>query len=151
MFGLTEPALLWLALAVVLLIIEGLTVNLVSIWFAIGAGAAMLVCVLDGGILYQLLAFVLVSAVALVLTRPLAKNARNAPSTPTNADRNIGRVAKVLEPISPDHPGRVRLDGIDWAARSTSSLPADSLCRVTAMESTVLVVEPEQEPAVSRG
>ncbi|HQH63959.1 MAG TPA: NfeD family protein, partial [Clostridiales bacterium] len=63
----------WIALFVVLVIIEAATVQLVTIWFAAGALAAFIAALLDVQFWLQLLIFVAVSVLALALTRPLVK------------------------------------------------------------------------------
>lgn len=146
---LTQPdALFWLIATVVLLIIEAATVNLTTIWFALGAAAALLAALIGGGYISQAAAFIIVSLAALVLTKPLVDKWRNRPTVATNGDRNIGRTGTVLLPIQPEMPGRVRLDGVDWNARTAdgSSLEKGELCRVTAIESTTLVVTAAPAP-----
>ncbi|MCI2047430.1 MAG: NfeD family protein [Faecalibacterium sp.] len=143
-------SIFWLIAMVALLILEGATVNMVSIWFAIGACAALIVSLFCGNIGVQLAVFVVVSLIALALTKPLVARLRRAtPDTPTNGDRNIGRECVVIEAISPEKPGRVRLDGVDWTARCADApLAVGARCRVASIESTVLVVEAVPQPAV---
>ena len=64
-------AILWLVLLVIFLIAEAATVTMVSLWFAAGALAALLVGLVHGPLWLQILAFVAVSAVMLLLLRPL--------------------------------------------------------------------------------
>lgn len=141
----------WLIAVIALLVLEGLTVSLVSIWFAVGAAAALLVSLMGGGLLLQAAVFAIVSFAVLVLMKPIADRARRSPTVATNGDRNIGRTGCVVEPIRPELPGRIRLDGVDWSARTAdgSALEKGALCRVTAIESTTLVVtaEPQNAPA----
>ena len=80
--------------------------------------------------------FVAVSILCLLALRPLAARLRRPP-TPTNGDLNIGRTATILTPVSDGTPGRVRLDGVDWNAQAVPGA-----CRVTAIHSTTLIVEP---------
>ncbi len=142
-------SIFWLVSMVVLLLIEGATVNLVSIWFAIGALAALIVSLFTPNLGVQLLVFAGVSVIALALTKPLvAKLRRSTPDSPTNGDRNVGREGIVIEAVSPEHPGRVRLDGVDWSARCAEApLAVGARCRVASIESTVLVIEPASQPA----
>ena len=134
----------WLAAVVGFLILEASTVSMTSIWFAAGAAAALLTCLFTGSIRAHALVFIVVSILCLLAFRPLAARLRQK-STPTNGDRNLGREATVLTPVSADVPGRVRLDGVDWNARCAT--PGDTLspgerCRVTELHSTLLIVEP---------
>ena len=140
----TPSLLFWLAAAVALLAAEGLTVNLVSIWFAVGSAAALLSCLLVQSFRVQAAVFIAVSALCLLAFKPLAKKLRKAP-TATNGDRNLGREAIVLSPVTAEVPGRVRLDGVDWNARCATpgdTLDPGALCRVTEIHSTLLIVEP---------
>ena len=136
--------ILWLAAAVGFLALEASTFNMTSIWFAIGSAAALLCCVFTGSLRAQALVFIVVSALCLWAFRPLAAKLRRK-ATPTNVDRNLGREATVLTPVTAEVPGRVRLDGVDWNARCVT--PGDRLepgerCRITEIHSTLLLVEP---------
>lgn len=145
-FGLPQSTVFWLSLMVVLLIIEGCTWNLTTIWFAAGALGAVLVSQWGGSPVMQAGCFVIVGLVSVVLTRPLVKKWKSTGRTPTNSDRNIGRVAQVLTEMGPTKAGRVRLDGVDWSAQvqGTASLQPGDFCQVADMHSTVLVVVPWQ-------
>ena len=134
----------WLAAAVFFLVVEASTVSMTSVWFAIGAAAALLTCLFTGSLRAQALVFIVVSILCLLAFRPLAAKLRRK-ATPTNADRNLGREATVLTPVTAEVPGRVRLDGVDWNARCVT--PGDRLepgerCRITEIHSTLLLVEP---------
>lgn len=134
----------WFFLTILLLIIEGCTWNLTTIWFAVGALGALLANQLGASPLVQTAVFLLVSCVAVLATKPLVRKWKDHPFTPTNGDRNVGRVADVLEEITPSHPGRVQLDGVSWAAQVNGNyiLRPTALCRVVDFHSTTLIVEP---------
>ena len=51
----------WFISFIVFLIIEALTVNLVTIWFAVGALAAIISCLFTDSIIIQAVVFVIVS------------------------------------------------------------------------------------------
>lgn len=141
----TISSLVWLILLIAFVVVEALTVSLVSIWFAAGAVAALIVSGFTSSWLVQFAVFAVVSAVALAATRPLVKKRMTARRVPTNADINVGRKAQVLVEVTPDVTGRVRLDGVDWNARCATpgdTLTPGSLCRVTEIHSTLLIVEP---------
>ena len=109
----------WLVAMIVLLIIEGIVPGLVSIWFAIGAFAAMISAILGAPLWLQVLWFFAVSILTLCLTRPFAKKYVNSRATPTNADMLIGKVRVVTEDI--DNvlgTGAVTVGGKVWTART---------------------------------
>ena len=134
----------WLLAAIGFVVLEAMTLNLVSIWFAVGSAAALLSCLFHPPFKVQAVVFIVVSVLCLAAFKPLTQRLRQKP-TPTNGDRSLGREAKVLTPVSAEETGRVRLDGVDWNARCAT--PGDTLapgqsCRVTEIHSTLLIVEP---------
>ena len=134
----------WLIAAVGFLVLEGMTFSMVSVWFAAGSAAALLSCLFHPPFKVQAVVFMVVSVLCLAAFKPLTQRLRQKP-TPTNGDRSLGREAKVLTPVSAEETGRVRLDGVDWNARCATpgdTLTPGSLCRVTEIHSTLLIVEP---------
>ena len=143
MFG--SPILLWLALFVVFLIVEAGTVALVSIWFALGALAALVSCVLGAEMWLQITVFLVVSLVLLAL---LWKRVRSKlTTTKTNVDSVIGAEGYVTEAIDNlSYTGRVKLGGVTWAARSTSGagIPVGTLVKVERIEGVKVFVSPAE-------
>lgn len=86
----TMPAI-WIGLIVIFLIVEGLTAGLVTIWFAVGALAALIAAMFHAPLWLQLVWFFAVSIAAFAVTRPLVKKYINNRTQPTNADMLIGR------------------------------------------------------------
>ncbi len=137
----------WVALIVVFLIIEALTTQLVTIWFAIGAGGALAAQMLHAPEWAQWVVFIALSAVLLVATRPLARRMRKKVQ-PTNADAAIGRTAVVTQAIDNDAgKGQVKLDGNVWTARSADgkAIEEGRLTVVKAIEGVKLIVEAAAE------
>ena len=136
---------IWIIAIVALLIVEGLTAGLVTIWFAIGAVAALICQMLGAPLWLQMAVFLAVSFVTLVLTRPLAQKHLNIRTQPTNADRLIGRECIVTEVIdNVAGTGAVTVGGQVWTARSVSDDPisAESRAIVRRIEGVKLIVEP---------
>ena len=111
-------ALIWLITMIVLLIVEAVVPGLVSIWFALGALAALIAAILHAPMWLQLVWFFVVSIAALVLTRPLAKKYVNSRVKPTNADMILGKECVVTEEIDNIRgTGAVTVGGKVWTAR----------------------------------
>lgn len=89
---------------------------MVSIWFGLGALVAAILAMFNVNPAIQIVAFILVSALAVALTRPLVKKLTKGRHVPTNSDRHIGQQAIVLEEIKPFSAGTVKLDGLIWTA-----------------------------------
>lgn len=112
-------AVVWLVAMVVLLIVEAIVPGLVSIWFAIGALAALIAALLNAPLWLQVVWFLAVSVATLVLTRPLAQRYVNSRVQPTNADALIGRDCVVTEDIDNlAGTGAVKIGGKVWTARA---------------------------------
>lgn len=127
--------LMWAATLVILLIIEGATAQLVTIWFAAGALAALIAAALNAPLWLQITLFVVVSAVTLIATRPLVKRITNRKAENLNADRIIGRQAIVTERIDNlEGTGSVKVDGLVWTARSEDDDVLEQGSKVTIVK-----------------
>lgn len=118
--------LTWLIIAVVLGAVEIATIDLVAIWFALGAFVTIIPAAMGLPFWMQLVVFLAVSFVTLAFTRPIVANVLRVKKTSTNADRIIGMIGVVTTPINNiSGEGRVLVNGLDWAARSDDGAPID--------------------------
>lgn len=136
----------WIILFLVLLFIELATINLVSIWFAIGALGAFLTSFFTDSILVQLLFFVVISIVSLFVTLPIVKKIKSKENIiPTNLDRIIGNEVEVIKEIKPNHYGEVEVFGTIWTAASKDVLKVGEKARILKMDGVKLIVEREEK------
>lgn len=113
-------SIVWLVAAIIFLIIEALSVQLISIWLAGGAIVAMVLALLNVNFWIQVLVFAIVSLLLIILTRPLVKRILSKNVEATNADRSIGKEAAVTSEINNVlGKGQVNLAGQIWSARSS--------------------------------
>lgn len=136
--------LTWLVIAVLLGAIEAATVDLVAIWFALGALAAIVPAALDMPFWMQLLIFLSVGLVTLAFTRPVVARVLKVKKVSTNADGVIGMVGIVTVPIdNVAGEGRVMVNGLDWSARSDDGAPIEVQERVLIkrIEGVKVIVE----------
>ena len=94
-FAILVP-ILWLVAIVLLIVLEAVTYQLVAIWFALGAAAALIASLLDASGTVQIVVFVAVSVISLIASRPLAEKIQAAPKEKTNAHRIVGQNARVI-------------------------------------------------------
>jgi len=136
---------IWLALVIVFVVAECLTVGLVSIWFAGGALVSMFAAMAGAGTVAQIVLFLLVSGMLLAGTRPFVKKYLMNKKIKTNYESVIGEVAKVTEVIDNyNQTGAAFAGGKEWTARSANNdivIAKDSLVRVIAVEGVKLIVE----------
>ena len=137
--------ILWIILAVAFLVVEFGTVALISLWFVVGALAALAACLLGAALWLQVLLFALVSLLMLLLLRPFLRRYVDPQQVPPNVDAVIGREGVVTETIDNiQGTGAVRLGGMTWTARTAdgSALPVDTIVAVRAVEGVKLIVVP---------
>ena len=136
-------AIIWLALMIGFVILEAVTVQLLSTWFAAGALAAMIVNLLGAEVWLQVVVFFTVSIVLLALLWPMARKHIKAKVTPTNADALVGRICAVTEDIDPVEGGRVKIGDVTWSARSEHGdvIPAGTLVKVQKIQGAKVFVE----------
>ena len=140
-----NTAMFWLAVMIVLLIIEGVVPGLVSVWFAVGALAAMISALFEAPFWLQTVWFLIVSIASLCLTRPLVKKYVNSKVQPTNADALIGKECIVTESIDNiAGEGTVKISGQVWTARSTDDsvkIAQGKIVTVKEIRGVKLIVE----------
>lgn len=124
--------------------VEAATFQLISIWFAVGALAALLTQTLGAQLLVQLLVFAVVSALMLALVRPMTRHLLRPKGARTNADRILGEMALVTEAIDNAHSlGAVKVFGQIWSARSAdgAEIPAGEKVRICSISGVKAIVE----------
>ncbi len=135
----------WLAAALILAVIEGLTMGLTTIWFAGGAVVALLAALLGAGLGVQLVLFFIVSIVLLVGTRKLFVKKLRTGAEKTNIAALIDKEAMVLSDIRPMETGIIRLGGQEWSAvcgDEEKTIPAGETVVVKKIEGVKAVVVP---------
>lgn len=136
----------WLVLLIIFVVVECLTVGLVSIWFAGGALVAMFVSMANVETIWQVITFLVVSGLLLLLTRPIAVKYFNNRKEKTNYQSIIGMVAKVTEKIDNfNQTGAAFVDGKEWTARMVEdalTVEKGAFVTVVAIEGVKLIVEP---------
>ena len=137
---------IWLIVAVLAIIAEAVTVQMVAIWFAPAALIAMLGAVFGASLWLQITLFVLVSALCVVfLYKKLRKNIADD-CEKTNLDALIGTLAKVDTEIPPDGVGRVTVRGNSWQAACSGGAPVGAHVRVLSIDGVTLICEQAPQP-----
>ena len=137
--------LFWLVLFVVLALFELVTVNLVSIWFSLGALITTFVSLVTDNLMIHLAVFTISSILLLLLTKPFVKKVKKRESIPTNLDRVIGKVGVVTETIEKDGIGEVKVLGKKWSAYSDKGVKENSKVKVLSINGVKLKVEEIKE------
>ena len=120
--------ILWLAAIVAFISVEAATTALVSVWFAVGAAAAMVVSLFTVSFGWQLLVFAVVSAVTLALMVPgLLRRRGHAQPPVTNGSASRALFWWILSPACRAACG--------WTALTGRPAPVCRLPRARAVRS----------------
>ena len=133
----------WLVLLILFLAAEASTAAVTTIWFAVGALAAMVAAFLGAQVWLQVTIFGVVSVGLLLALRPVIKKYINPKHTRTNIDAVIGTEGIVIEAIDNlAGTGRVKLGGMEWSARSTSgeNIAPNTVIKVDRIEGVKVFV-----------
>lgn len=141
--------MVWLALFILLLIIEIATMGLTTIWFAGGALAAFIAGLLGCSLAVQIILFLVVSILLFVFTRPVAVKYFNKDRQKTNADRLVGQEALVTEAIDTlQAQGTVVVNGQEWSAKTNETdgkIAKGSVVVIDEIQGVKLVVREKED------
>ncbi|MDC7239370.1 MAG: NfeD family protein [Spirochaetales bacterium] len=143
---------IWLGLAILMTIVEGLTMGLTTVWLALAALVCMILSFFIPSLTLQITIFLVLSIGMLLFTRPFALKKMKMGKVKTNSDRLVGMKGIVQIAVSQDNPGQVKVGGQIWTARPEDkdhSYQADEQVQVIRIEGvTIIVAKPsDMDPA----
>jgi len=136
-----SPQIIWTALMVIFVILEIISLGLTSIWFALGALAALVTAFFIDSLLLQIIVFVLASVLSLVFTKPLVKRHLHVGEEKTNIDGYIGATGIVTKAITTHETGQIKVNGQIWTAYSEEELPEGTTVEVESVSGVRLKVK----------
>ena len=134
----------WLIIILVFLIIEGMTTNLVTIWFAFGALCAFISSYFTNNIIIELIVFIVFTILSLIFTKPILDKYIKKDTIKTNIDMIIGKTGIVTEDITPLKCGRVKLQGKSFMAISDKEIKKDKNVEVLKIEGVKVIVKEKE-------
>ena len=138
----------WLVAIIAFTILEGLTYQIISIWFAVGAVGALIAVLFHASLPIQLAVFVVISVLCIVFTRPLFKKIIAGRIEKTNVDAIIGKNALVTADIDNiAGEGSVKINGLEWSARTAvnSKISIGEKVIVKKVDGVKLIVKKSEE------
>ena len=135
--------IVWLSAAIFFLIIESITVELISIWFTGGSIIAMVLALLNVDLGWQIAGFCATSILLILFTRPIVARYLKRNESKTNVDSLIGGIATVTKDINPDDRGEVKVNGQYWLAIATDNnlIETGNKVSILAIEGAKLIVK----------
>ncbi len=144
-----EFVMFWLAVLILAIIIEAISLGLTSIWFAGGALVALAAAILNAPLWLQIILFFAVSLLLLFFTRPIAVKYFNKERIRTNVESLVGRQAIVISEIDNlQGIGQVTVGGQEWSARSyeeDKKLSVGTVVNVVAVSGVKLIVKEDPQ------
>lgn len=137
---------IWLILAGIFLIIEGITVGFLIFWLSIGSLIAMLVSFFTNNLLIQTAVFVISSTILIFATKPFVKKfTENKNSIKTNVYSIIGKTGIVTTDInSIECSGQIKVDGEIWSAigKNDINIPKGTEIEILEIKGVKAIVTP---------
>lgn len=133
---------LWIFVAAVCFIGEILTAGFFILWFGIGASVAAILSYLGFDSLIQSIAFILVSLILLLVSRPFALRVTKDSPKKATSERLIGQKGIVVEEISLQNGGIVKVEGDTWRAVSNQNIKEGEFVYIDEIKGVKLIVRP---------
>ena len=136
----------WLAIMVILIVIEALTFSLTTIWGAIACIPLIFIARTQLEFKWQILIFAFLSLILLVFTRPFA--VKKLKISKTNVNGLIGQDVIVTKKIGTLEKGEVKSSaGVIWSAKSRdgSEIKSGTVCSIVALSGNTLEVEAKKD------
>lgn len=136
-------SIIWAVLIVFFTLVEAFTLGLTSIWFAVGALAALIASAFGFNFVVQFISFIIVAVILLIYTRPVARKVFKVGQNKTNVDALIGKKGYVTKSILPKEVGQVKLNGQIWTAKGEEheTYNIDEEVEVMAIEGVKLIIK----------
>ena len=131
---------IWLSIIIFLIIIEGLTVQLTTVWFVASGIIAMITSIFIDNPTIEFAIFVLGGIFLLITTRPYLMKKLKVKESKTNLDRVVGMEGIVTEDITKYKLGEVKVDGKRWTAISEDDISVGEIVDIVKIEGVKLKV-----------
>lgn len=135
----------WVGVLVVSIIMEALTLGLITIWAAIASVPLIFLARTGMPLKWQILIFVFLTTALAIFTRPfVVKFLKTGKQSEGNINSLDGQTVLCVAPISEFKFGEVKTkNGIVWTAKSDdgTEIPSDAICTVSRVEGNTLVIK----------
>ncbi|MGW6189917.1 NfeD family protein [Bacillus cereus] len=137
---------IWFIIAGILFIAEMLSITFYMLWLGIGAVVGGLIALFAPDALFlQVAVGAIVSLTLTFFTKRISKNFREAKGFTDTVDKLVGKKGIVMQTITSEVNGIVKVDGDTWTAISDTPIDAGEKVVVIQRHSTILQVKKESE------
>ena len=133
--------IIWIIVAIGVIAIDVVTSSFIFMWFSIGALVAIILSLLGLSILWQIIAFLIVSVITISIGYPWAKKKFKADVNQvlTMEQTYIGREMVATEDM--EETSKIKVSGIYWTAYNKGqTIKKGEKYTITGIEGTKLIV-----------
>ncbi len=123
---------IWLAIVILLIIVELMTIHLTTIWFVASAIVSLILTFFVDNFAIQFTVFIVLGVILLITTRPTLIKLLAKYHHKKDVNHLLGMRGQVISTISPNQLGEVKIDGKIWIAEADTEISLDKY--VTAVE-----------------
>ena len=139
-----ELYFVWTIVIAVALLVEFFTMQMVSIWFAVGGVFGLVLSLIGGiGLEVQIIVSAVVALISIVFLRKFALKFLHKSADKNDAGTLVGKIAEVVKEISPENAGTVKLNGVLWTATSEENLQVGAKVKIIDVLGNKLKVKGE--------
>ena len=139
-----ELYFVWTIIIAAALLVEFFTMQMVSIWFAVGGVFGLVLSLIGGiGLEVQIIVSAVVALISIVFLRKFALKFLHKSADKNDAGTLVGKTAEVVEEISPENAGTVKLNGVLWTAISEENLAVSAKVKIIDVLGNKLKVKGE--------
>ena len=138
----------WLAVTAFALIIEFVTADMVTIWFAGGGLVAMILAACGLEWYVHVPVFIVVSFAAMLVFRKMVIEKLGKGEVKTNAETAVGKDFTLISPISFGQAGSIKINGVVWNAVGETEdevIDAGSVVTIKAIKGNKYIVKKKDE------
>ena len=139
-----ELYFVWTIIIAAALLVEFFTMQMVSIWFAVGGVFGLVLSLIGGiGLEVQIIVSAVVALISIVFLRKFALKFLHKSADKNDAGTLVGKTAEVVEEIAPEKAGAVKLNGVLWTATSEENLAIGAKVKIIDVLGNKLKVKGE--------
>jgi len=135
----------WVFLFLVLILIEAFIADFTALTISIGALAGITAALLHLPFSLQIVSFSIVTFASLILLKPFLQKKLIPLEQHFTADSYIGHNALVIEKITCDQKGRIKIGGETWFAESTVTIEEGETVIISEIDSAIMKVVPASD------
>lgn len=140
---------IWLGVVVVALVLEFVTMELVSVWFAFGGFVSLIMSLTPASVASQWIVFAIVSLACILGLRKLSLKLlqKDQDHKVTNKELTIGTTTKLLEGINKTKKGLIKVNGVEWTAiaeNEDAEIEEGSLVKIVGQRGNKYIVKLEK-------